>query len=723
MHSSSRKLTTAQKVAVPFRIHPRAFKALGADLVTNDVVAIIELVKNAYDAYATTVDIRFREIDGVEALEIEDNGSGMTRRVIGEAWCTVATPYRQENPVVTRPGKRNRRTSGAKGLGRLSAARLGAKLEMLTQTKNGVGWKVTVDWDQLARAESLDQCVATVVRDSSQHFRTSGTVLRILPLRSRWDEAAIDDLRENLGRLLPPFEVSKDFAIRLSRPDLLKEPVAVEPPEFLKHPKYLIRGTVDQDGTIRYEYAFHAVTGGARRKSSRTCGWDEVREAADDPILDSMERPSFGPFEFEIRAWDIGPQDTSEIAERFDLRKSSIRSDIRAYKGISVYRDGVLVLPKSEGARDWLGLDLRRVGRVGPRLSTPQVVGYVAITAAGNPDLEDTSDRERLATTPNVRAFEVTLRTIVSLMENERAKDRREAAKERRVVDLFQQLNASELVADVAGAAKEGKSAAEALPMVERFSEELDKAREEIETRFVYYSRLATVGTIAHMLVHEVRNRTTVLGSSLSALRRRLTDSPEDEALVKKAETAETALKALDTLANTFAPLANRQFRRRMRSSCLEESVLRCLLMLEGDLKEKNIKVDPPAEGVTEVAVDPGELDTILLNLFTNAVYWTGHRADGVRRIAVRSRRMPGAERVQVEVHDSGPGVPADDVERIFWPGVTNKPGGIGMGLTVASELVAEYGGRLGLDRRGALGGASFLFDLPLKSTTGSERK
>ena len=121
---------------VPFKIHPRVFKALGADLVTNDVVAIIELVKNAYDAYATVVDVRFIQEAGGWVLEVEDNGSGMNRNTIEEAWCTVATPYRNCHPVAKQKGKRDRRTSGEKGLGRLSAARLGKKLEMVTQTED-----------------------------------------------------------------------------------------------------------------------------------------------------------------------------------------------------------------------------------------------------------------------------------------------------------------------------------------------------------------------------------------------------------------------------------------------------------------------------------------------------------------------------------------------------------------------------------------------------------
>ena len=81
-------------------------------------------------------------------------------------------------------------------------------------------------------------------------------------------------------------------------------------------------------------------------------------------------RATCGPFEFEIRAWDLGSDDTLEIQERFDISKTSVRAAIRAHKGISIYRDEILVLPKSEGARDWLGLDLRRVSRVGTRLST-----------------------------------------------------------------------------------------------------------------------------------------------------------------------------------------------------------------------------------------------------------------------------------------------------------------------------------------------------------------
>ena len=116
------------------RLHPRVFTALGKELVTNDVVAIMELVKNAYDAFAYNVELSFGSsvVLGQPWLEIQDDGLGMTRQVIEEAWCMVATPYRAAHSYVRR-GNRERRVSGAKGLGRLAAARLGPKLTMLTQ--------------------------------------------------------------------------------------------------------------------------------------------------------------------------------------------------------------------------------------------------------------------------------------------------------------------------------------------------------------------------------------------------------------------------------------------------------------------------------------------------------------------------------------------------------------------------------------------------------------
>jgi len=133
-----------------------------------------------------------------------------------------------------------------------------------------------------------------------------------------------------------------------------------------------------------------------------------------------------------------------------------------------------------------------------------------------------------------------------------------------------------------------------------------------------------------------------------------------------------------------------------------------------GELSGKHIECCVP-KTVTHVAVDPGELDAVILNLITNAVYWLGQADARSRQIDFQVSVLDGGSRVRLWVHDNGPGIHEEDVEKVFWPGVTHKPGGIGMGLTVASELVAEYGGRMFTKYPGIKGGASFAFDVPVQ--------
>src|SRR5712664_2967813 len=133
MPKAKDEIVLSEPSRIPFKLHPRVFAALGEDLVTSDIVAVIELVKNSYDAFATRVEVRFAtDSTGRPMLEIEDNGSGMTRQIIEEVWCLVATPFRAEE-TKSRRGRESRRVTGAKGLGRLSSARLGKRLEMLTK--------------------------------------------------------------------------------------------------------------------------------------------------------------------------------------------------------------------------------------------------------------------------------------------------------------------------------------------------------------------------------------------------------------------------------------------------------------------------------------------------------------------------------------------------------------------------------------------------------------
>lgn len=708
---------------IPFRMHPRVFAALGADLVTNDVVAVIELVKNSYDAFARNAWVRFRRDEERGGyLEIEDDGQGMTKATIDDVWCLIATPFKENNPLA-RKGKKVRRVAGEKGLGRLAMARLGTELQLITKSASDDPWEVKVDWSDIASETDLSACYAQrrkyigelpFVKSKSKS--KTGTILRIYNLEATWDDPKTTDLEENLARLLSPFSSQADFNIFLSRLGQSKsEGVRIESPKFLSKPKYSITGRVDWKGNILAQYRFTPIKEGKPRNKSIELSWGQVYDSIQDRDRFPFEEKEAhcGPFSFDVRAWDIAGDDTEEIAEKFRFQRSNVRKAIRAHKGVSVYRDRILVLPKSENARDWLGLDLRRVSKVGTRLSTTQIVGYVSITAKKNPLIEDTSDRERLTSNREVAEFEELLKSIVFLLENERDQDRTKRGRETPLEDLFGSLSAEEMVAEMIALAEEGAEVSEAVPILQAFSNRLDEARNAIQERFVYYSRLATVGTIAQMLVHEIRNRTTSFGAFLEFVRKRY-GSSKDKHFEAEYRSADNSVSALERLAETFSPLASRTFRRRLHESWLEERIQDCLDLQAGAIQRKSITCHVP-NSRTHVAVDPGELDAILLNLITNSVYWLSQVPADQREIEFRVSPIDKGKRVRVWVHDSGPGIDEEDIEKVFWPGITHKPGGIGMGLTVASELVAEYSGRMAVKHPGSKGGASFAFDLPLK--------
>lgn len=702
----------APATKIPFRFHPRVFAALGADLVTNDVVAVMELVKNSYDAGARMVTVHFGgDSAPAEYLEIEDDGCGMSREIIEDVWCVVATPYKAKHPSIQK-GSGRRRVSGEKGLGRLSAARLGDEFHMLTRAHPGPCWEVQVRWSSLARLPDLSEG-AVELRQREDGLHDSGTRIRIGALKREWTAARFEDLRSGLARLVPPFSGVEDFTLLLSSPATgVTTPLRVEPDEFLTKPKYSIGGSVNHEGDTTARYRFAPLSKGVESREaeiniSREQVWSGInrRSGGGTPAA----APRCGPFDFELRAWDINRDGTEEIAGRFELPKARIRDAIRAHMGISVYRDGILVMPKSERARDWLGLDLRRVSKVGIRLSTNQIVGYVAITSDDNPALRDTSDRERLTTGFALTDFEKMLQTIVEILEIERERDRSQPEPEKPMTALFDDISPEPLVERVRALARQGSDAVAVVPVVAAHAAKSTKAIQTIQNRLVYYSRLATVGTIAEMLVHEIRNQTMVIGRFLITMKERLVRS-KIARLITQHQRAERAISTLNTLADRFAPLASRLYRRGQRGSILEDRIRDCLELQSEGIRRLRVRCEVP-ETRTSVAVDPSELDAVLLNLVTNSLYWLSGVKDRPRTIAFSVVSGEQNGRVEVRVEDSGPGIDDADLERVFLPGVTRKPGGIGMGLTVASELVAAYEGRMATVSEGR--GAIFSFDLP----------
>ena len=181
-----------------FKVSSGLKDIIGKDLITNELVAIFELVKNGYDADATEINLIINSYENY--IIIQDNGKGMNRNDIENKWLFVAHSEKKDSDKVY---------AGSKGIGRFSCDRLGTKLKLISHKDDEVS-KLEIDWgefekDSLTKFEELDITYTSldVVEDS--FIQKSGTILNISNLRDTWDLNRVNKVVEALQRLVNPF--------------------------------------------------------------------------------------------------------------------------------------------------------------------------------------------------------------------------------------------------------------------------------------------------------------------------------------------------------------------------------------------------------------------------------------------------------------------------------------------------------------------------------------
>jgi len=407
-------------------------RTLGDELISSEVVAIIELAKNAYDADATRVLVRFHNplTPGAGGIDIIDDGHGMSLETVLNAWLEPATPFRRR---ASRSEELGRSVLGEKGIGRFAASRLADDLELVTRRPgDSIETMVLFDWRLFDNDEAYldeievawERAPATQIAPggavdalwpeppSDPHRLEHGTLLHMTTLRTAWEERDLADLRNSLSRLVSPFlfEEQRDrpdaFSILLDVPSLPHMSGVVEPPEALRNPLYSMRAEVDD--SANYSATITLRTGGApTTKQGRLRGFDE-------------QPPASGAFTFELRVWDRDPTSMRELAGEAHTSSAQVRRDLNNAAGVNIYRDGFRVLPYGQRGDDWLSLDSRRVNNPTMRLSNNQVVGYVLISRDTNSELRDQTNREGLIENQAFKDLRTQVIALISQLETER---------------------------------------------------------------------------------------------------------------------------------------------------------------------------------------------------------------------------------------------------------------------------------------------------------------
>lgn len=711
-------------------MHPKAFAAFGADLVTNDVVALIELVKNSYDAFAYDVSVEFAKDEyGEPTLTIADNGLGMTKEVIINAWAVIATNNKVRNPYIERDGK-IRAVSGNKGMGRFSAARLGSQLTLVTKTRAEGSYKIHLDWEMFNSANTITDCTFLLERIDDDFIPSeSGTILTISKLNHLWGEDDYTDLQEELSRIINPFGKNERFNITF-KCNGEDNPIDIQVPEFVKHPKYLFNASVDSDGNVGWTYSFSPLKKGLdfSNNIAGTLTWNEILEDLQSELnktsqknyrILSSKNPTCGSFKMEIRVWDRDAESIQDITDLYSMKRSAYKSALRAYKGLSVYRDGVLVLPKSEASRDWIGLDLRRVGRVGDRISTNQIIGIIEISSSHNPNIKDATDREKLVDTIEYLEFTTIIKAAVKLLEGLRKNDRIETDNHsvegsRTLTDLLSSVDSQELLSEVEEKVKSGATVEDLVQIVKDYSSDTQEKIEDLKDRLVYYGQVASVGSISGFIIHEIRGRMTSVKRYLDYTEKEY--SPFNQRIQKSYDYAVLAHQRMIDVSNTFAPIFDAGLRQRKNYCNLLLEIQNSIALLDKKVVDNNVKISVDCVDDFIVNMHRGELQTVLINIVDNAIYWTSQKNQKENRNIEIIVRSEDAKHIMIEISDNGPGVDENDVGRIFSPGVTKKKFGVGMGLVIVTELLSKYDADISVIIPGRInGGATFKLLLPGK--------
>lgn len=384
---------------------------LGSELITDDEVAIFELVKNSFDASAKNVDVFFDS----DSIIISDDGDGMTMDDVRSKWLFVGySAKREQNRGADFRDaiEARRHFAGSKGVGRISSDRLGALVTLQTRARNEVSGpvhRIDVDWslfdeNHLVRFEEIgvdynDTAKSFEIPDRIRKLK-HGTVITVSQARRIWDRDSILRLKAALSKLINPFGASIDgFKIRIVAPneDEADKKASREAKANGRDllPVEVVNGEVGNFifSTLQEKTTFIAV-------AVSKCGKYLESSLKDrGELIYKIKEPN--PYQ--------GLSSSSFSCELYFLNQSAKSTFTRrmgvaslTFGSVFVFRNGFRVFPVGEEGDDWFKMDRRKGQGYARYLGTRDVIGRVDVEGSEEDFKEASSRNTGLIETPAV---------------------------------------------------------------------------------------------------------------------------------------------------------------------------------------------------------------------------------------------------------------------------------------------------------------------------------
>jgi len=749
-----------EKDSQPFEPYARLMNVIGDQLITDKKVAVIEIMKNSYDADSENVDIRFFNMekrnpdllvekqpyieikdDGNSLtesedewkqqpyIEIEDDGDGMTLKIIKEIWLRPATPNKlnkkKQKKNITKKG---RIIQGEKGIGRFAIHKLGEKIEVYTKAEGNHEVKLDMDFTEFnpekmtlfnqppPEYKLLNKVYNKwYVNDPPEEIKKpKGTLIRIYNLRENWKDRDFSGLYKAIQRLIPPVDenakkIGVDFKSDFEVNMFLNEKIytseqATTFKDVIERAQYTMIGTVSKTGVLSFEYKSISPV---RTIAQEVDLFDKDELARLNYNPNSIKRwfeknerkPICGEFKFTFYAFDLRKPD-----------KLILNKDIEKFikdNFVYVLRDGVRVYPYGEKGYDWLKLDkLRAVVRAGDYLSSNDLTGFVYITQEGNPFLKDSTNRQGIMNIDNASDdFDNLVTTVTEVFNTEIKIDKAKIDTERKKASE----SANVTVKKHENAFKDSLEKTQDKDVVEKgnkYLEAVEKREVAGQERTEIVQDLAGLG----MAVEKASHDALML---LSKMRNNIKDFKIK--VKKQSYTNEELITLLDELSENLnfiydemqiiQPLFKVQ-RKSIKDISLYDSIIQVKKYFRREIEGK-IDVNIIKDNDIIIKTNKGAIFQIIINLIDNAIYWVNQNETPTPKIIFKI----DTENNSFIIADNGPGIREDALPLVFNEFFSLKSDGRGLGLYIVKEILLRINGEISViqeEKNKLLSGANF---------------
>jgi signal transduction histidine kinase len=674
-----------------------------------DAAPSAEKLREALQSVNTLEDLEDAVLEA-NWISVADQGKGMSLATLDEAFLTIGTRSKRR---LKDPKQRVEDTDapddglailGEKGIGRLSAMRLGNRLRVLTAEKTDSRWnELEIDWslfDHTSDALVEDIHLAVRVNGKKTPSEASGTQILIRALRRDWSREHLEEIaRRDFSRLNDPFVSTVRFPIVVKHNDQLV-PIPRLESWILKHAHGRCSGQFRRltDGRLIFSGTMEA----SGKIDSFSYSEVELLSAASVPSLEVLQ--ALGPFSVDFY-W-FNRRLLTALEGVGDL--ATVRARLAQWTGgLMMFRDGFRVPPYGGPDDDWLNLDRKALARGGYKLNRAQIVGRVAITQRNNPHLMDQANREGLIDNEEKRALQELLAHLIQqtfwsfMVRLEKdAETAREPASEaiigRRLQSEEARLksNLALLVDRVPALRQQKETLSEIRQGVDNLKAIMDQVRRlahDYEQGRTQLLNLAGVGLTVEILAHELNRATDTALETLAHLpANELSGATEKSlnGLSAQLRTLQKRLKVLDPLSTSGRNRREKVDIRQLLSDVMESHAEH--FAREGITAA--FKVFPVASSRLVVTVVRGMIVQILENLISNSLYWLRQQKRLTPEFRPKIELVLDTGDRTISFADNGPGIAEHDKEKVFEAFWTKKPAGDGKGLGLfISREIAKY--------------------------------